>query len=80
MPSEIQGLADLNAYLKYGNHIARFSIPFIELEEKHEDFIPRRKKRFPLAASQVVSRSHPPEAVTDSGADSAADELGMQVE
>ena len=80
MPSEIQGLADLNAFLKYGNYIARFSIPFIELEEKHEDFIPRRKKRFPLAASQVVSRSHPPEAVTDSGADSAVDELGMQVE
>ena len=80
MPSEIQGLADLNAFLKYGNYIARFSIPFIELEEKHEDFIPRRKKKFTPVTSQVASLSKLSEAVAESGSESAADELGMQVE
>ena len=80
MPSEIQGLPDLNAFLKYGNYIARFSIPFIELEEKHEDFIPRRKKKFASSTSQIASLSKPPEAAKDSGSESAADELGMQVE
>ena len=80
MPSEIQGLPDLNAFLKYGNYIARFSIPFIELEEKHEDFIPRKKKRFAPPVPQGASLAKPLEAVAESGSESAADELGMQVE
>ena len=29
MPSEISGLDDLRGFLKYGNHVARFSFPFI---------------------------------------------------
>ena len=28
MPSEISGMDDLRAYLKYGNYVARFSFPF----------------------------------------------------
>ena len=38
LPSEISGLDDLRGFLKYGNHVARFSFPFIELEEKSPAF------------------------------------------
>jgi Type IV secretion-system coupling protein DNA-binding domain len=41
MPSEISGLDDLRGFLKYGNHVARFSFPFIDLEEKHPGFAER---------------------------------------
>ena len=38
LPSEISGLDDLRGFLKYGNHVARFSFPFIALEEKSPAF------------------------------------------
>ena len=38
MPSEMSGLDDLCGFLKYGNHVARFSFPFIALEEKSPGF------------------------------------------
>lgn len=41
MPSEISGLDDLRGFLKHGNHVARFSFPFIALEEKHPGFVER---------------------------------------
>ena len=41
LPSEISGLDDLRGFLKYGNHVARFSFPFIDLKEKHPGFIER---------------------------------------
>jgi hypothetical protein len=41
MPSEISGLDDLRGFLKYGNHVARFSFPFIALEEKHPGYVER---------------------------------------
>ena len=41
MPSEISGLDDLRGFLKYGNHVARFSFPFVALEEKHPGFAER---------------------------------------
>ena len=34
LPSEVSGLDDLRGFLKYGNHVARFSFPFIALEER----------------------------------------------
>ena len=33
---------DLRGFLKYGNHVARFSFPFIALEEKNPGFDERR--------------------------------------
>ena len=42
MPSEISGLDDLRGFLKHGNHVARFSFPFIALEEKHPGFAERQ--------------------------------------
>lgn len=42
MPSEISGLEDLRGFLKYGNHVARFSFPFIALDEKSAGFDERK--------------------------------------
>jgi type IV secretory pathway TraG/TraD family ATPase VirD4 len=42
LPSEISGLDDLRGFLKHGNHVARFSFPFIELEEKNLGFDERK--------------------------------------
>lgn len=41
LPSEISGLPDLRAFLKYGNWVARFSLPYVALEEKHPGFVER---------------------------------------
>jgi hypothetical protein len=42
LPSEISGLDDLCGFLKYGNHVARFSFPFIALEQKSPGFAERK--------------------------------------
>jgi type IV secretory pathway TraG/TraD family ATPase VirD4 len=42
LPSEISGLDDLRGFLKHGNHVARFSFPFIALEEKSSGFDERK--------------------------------------
>jgi hypothetical protein len=46
MPSEISGLDDLRAYLKYGNYVARFSFPYIEMQTKQQAFIERAMDDF----------------------------------
>lgn len=79
MPSEIQGLVDLSAYLKHGNYVAHFSIPFVNLEDKYPDFI--RRKRAPEAhdgpaAAQPESGETQTSAVVQP---STGDDLGMQV-
>src|ERR1700733_2044507 len=38
LPSEVSGLDDLRGFLKYGNHVARFSFPFISSEENSPGF------------------------------------------
>jgi type IV secretory pathway TraG/TraD family ATPase VirD4 len=76
MPSEIQGLVDLSAYLKYGNHVAHFSIPFVKLEDKYPDFIRRKRPDRPTPAVRPSS----PELASQVGAQQATgDDLGMQV-
>jgi hypothetical protein len=42
LPSEVSGLDDLRGFLKYGNHVARFTFPFIALEEKSPGFDERK--------------------------------------
>jgi type IV secretory pathway TraG/TraD family ATPase VirD4 len=42
LPSEISGLDDLRGFLKHGNHVARFSFPFIALQEKSPGFDERK--------------------------------------
>ncbi len=46
LPSEISGLDELHAFLKYGNHVARFSFPFIDLPKMHPGFIERKMDDF----------------------------------
>jgi len=42
LPSEVSGLDDLRGFLKYGNHVARFSFPFVALQEKGPGFAERK--------------------------------------
>jgi hypothetical protein len=41
LDSEISGLENLHAYLKYGNHVARFSFPVLEIPPSKPKFIDR---------------------------------------
>jgi hypothetical protein len=54
MPSEISGLDDLRGFLKYSNYVARFSFPFIALEEKHPGYLEREMDDL------IVSSTTPP--------------------
>lgn len=55
LPSEISGLDDLRGFLKYGNHVARFSFPFIALKEKSPGFDEREM-------DDLIAPSVPPAA------------------
>lgn len=62
LPSEVSGLDDLRGFLKYGNHVARFTFPFIELEEKNPGFDERK-----MDDLIVPSVPFPPEPETAQG-------------
>lgn len=53
LPSEISGLDHLHAFLKYGNHVTRFSFPYIDLPKKHPGFIEREMDDFLPSALAV---------------------------
>jgi hypothetical protein len=59
LPSEISGLDQLHAFLKYGNHVTRFSFPYIDLPKIHPGFIERKMDDF-LPSPPHVSDSAPP--------------------
>jgi hypothetical protein len=42
LPSEVSGLDDLRGFLKYGDHVARFSFPFVALREKNSGLDERK--------------------------------------
>ena len=46
MASEISGMEDLRAYLKYGNYVTRFSFPYIQAETRHKIFMEREMDDF----------------------------------
>jgi len=79
LPSEVSGLEDLRAFLKYGNHVARFSFPFLALEEKHPGFMERAMDDLIVSpstaepgASEIQAHASLPEESDSS--------LGVQVE
>jgi hypothetical protein len=79
LPSEISGLPDLRAFLKYGNHVARFSFPFVEIAEKHPAFIERDMDDLivpPVAADSDV----PEDEAQDITPAPPNGRLGLQVE
>jgi type IV secretory pathway TraG/TraD family ATPase VirD4 len=60
LPSEISGLEQLHAFLKYGNHVTRFSFPYVDLPKKHPGFIEREMDDF-LPSRATADDSPPPE-------------------
>lgn len=46
LPSEVSGLDQLHAFLKYGNHVTRFSFPYIDLPKRHPGFVEREMDDF----------------------------------
>lgn len=46
LPSEISGLDELHAFLKYGNHVTRFSFPYTDLPRVHDGFMERKMDDF----------------------------------
>jgi hypothetical protein len=68
LDSEIMGLADLHAYLKYGNYVARFSFPLLEIppskpkfiERLEDDYIVREPRKDQPQAAKTEKRSESP--------------------
>ena len=75
LPSEISGLPDLRAFMKYGNHVARFSFPFLELAETQTAFVERKMNDLivpaPIAESDLDD---------DAGAELVPDRPGAAME
>jgi type IV secretory pathway TraG/TraD family ATPase VirD4 len=65
LDSEITGLADLHAYLKYGNYVAQFSFPLLEIppskpkfiERLEDDYIVREPRKNQPQAAKTEERS-----------------------
>lgn len=55
LPSEISGLDQLHAVLKYGNRVTRFSFPYIDLPKKHLGFIEREMDDFLPSPPPIAS-------------------------
>lgn len=59
LPSEVSGLDDLRGFLKYGNHVARFSFPFIALQEKSPGFDERQMDDFIVPSTPLPVKPEP---------------------
>ena len=68
MESEISGLADLHAYMKYQNYVTRFSFPYFdmpmvaktfELRERPDDKLPYDPKKKKPETSPVELKQEP---------------------
>ncbi len=59
LPSEVSGLDDLHCFLKYGNHVARFTFPFIELEEKNPGFDERKMDDLIVPSTPLPPKPEP---------------------
>jgi type IV secretory pathway TraG/TraD family ATPase VirD4 len=64
LDSEISGLENLNAYLKHGNYVTRFSFPLLEvpaskpkfIERLEDDFIVREPQKGPKEQPETVNK------------------------
>jgi hypothetical protein len=66
IPSEITGLDDRHAYLKLGNHVARFDFDYIDLAAETTSFIPRDSPDDKLKFDRRVFLGKPSEPTTSS--------------
>jgi len=86
LESEISGLAELHAYMKYQNYVTRFSFPYFgmpeitngfELRERHDDKLPYdpKKMRDSGQAASPAELKQEPEAEPEASVPAQADEL-----
>jgi hypothetical protein len=91
LESEISGLADLHAYMKYQNYVTRFSFPYFdmpeitkgfELRERHDDKLPYypKKMRDSGPAASPAELKQEPEASVPAQADEVATAQQIQPE
>ncbi len=74
MDSEISGLDPMHAFLKLGNHVARFSFSYCELPKIQPAFEPRMLEDDELRFDPATLQARKPEAVTQE-AEAATDEV-----
>ena len=59
LDSEISGLENLNAYLKHGNYVTRFSFPLLELPASKPKFIERLEDDFIVREPRTEQKEQP---------------------
>jgi len=81
LESEISGLADLHAYMKYQNYVTRFSFPYFdmpvvakgfELRERQDDKLPYDPKRMQATEASSAELKQEPEASVPAQTDGIA--------
>jgi type IV secretory pathway TraG/TraD family ATPase VirD4 len=81
LESEISGLADLHAYMKYQNYVTRFSFPYFdmpvvakgfELRERQDDKLPYDPKRMQATEASPVELKQEPESSVPTQTDGIA--------
>ena len=59
MDSEITGLADRHAFLKLGNHVARFSFPYLDIPAHATGFVPRAGEATQFRRTRITPPAPP---------------------
>jgi type IV secretory pathway TraG/TraD family ATPase VirD4 len=70
LDSEISGLENLNAYLKYGNYVTRFSFPLLEVPASQPKFIERLEDDFIVRELRKEQKEQPEAAKNEERSDS----------
>jgi hypothetical protein len=71
LDSEISGLENLNAYLKHGNYVTRFSFPVLEVPASKPKFIERLEDDFIVREPRTEQKEQPETAKNQVLSDSA---------
>lgn len=80
LDSEVSGLPDKHAFLKLGNHVARFSFPYQDIPATQPAFLPRSLDDDDLAFDPKTLSKKPPRPVSAASADLQNDENDEPVE
>jgi type IV secretory pathway TraG/TraD family ATPase VirD4 len=89
LESEISGLADLHAFMKYQNYVTRFSFPYFDMpvvangfepRERPEDKLPYQPKRLLSEPSEPVELKQQPEPSTPVASDGIAESEAIEPE
>lgn len=89
LESEISGLADLHAFMKYQNYVTRFSFPYFDMpvvangfeaRERPEDTLPYQPKRPITVAPEPVELKQEPEPTTSVATDGISEAEAIEPE